>query len=892
MTERREGDPLNAVLLDARRELQDLRASLKRPGTDYAQVLRQLSDATAKFRTEADTIVNERYTESSLLPIQSPIKQKTLIEQIRTVSPKEYRPFKTNKATELRKKFVRPARDPQPVVPPLRPSDLGLSIRELIQRGVISEHESVNGLLPGIDSRTDMTKAPLMPGLRIDIGGAARAREYLKAAKREEAERANETILRTFQSSESSVRVSTPVQKHPEEEEKKETESGRRSPGPRVYEDLQDEFAYQTLLVVKGKIARETPDFESFQRTNASIWDKINSVLDKIEAFCELFGIQFAEIDGRKLGEAAQLSIVTYDDVYSCLVNVEEFVNKKLNEKAKLIQRNVRIFLNKVLIGRRKLENRAAYKIQSWWRLCVRNQGMPSRNLARNDDFRNRAAWLAVQFANSEESKMVEIEKSEIVVINVLASPQDLSRAFSLMFRNVTVIMILTELPPPYIWEDMVEFFAHCGIPDVNQRIHFVQLRPMNSGDGVSHRLQCDLKSVARIRRILKGRTAFIEPHADWFSEHRLSVDLKLPIFGLVDTTPFQSRGSIKQIFNEARVVTPLSTREVKSVKELCEAIHTLILENKDIQRYLIRYGFSQTEASVAYFQVTPEFFKASCDVLGELQRCLCVSSSTSVTEFLRMIESLGGIVETMPTVVHSFPSVALMLSGDKKMKVIGTFDRLNHAPHRFAGAVVPSVSVDQIELMSYAKMVGGILMKRNVMGYVIVDFIAYKDGDKTYILGYDIRTNAYPSLLYSVYLTLCAGFNAENGKMVLLRNIGEPSVNPARAAVVQNSVTHPGMSLMPIKEVRRKCFEEGIFFDLLNRTGFKIQYFDATSKGKNFALMSAMSAESALKLMEKAYSFMNRLFGHKTGGDGNSTLSTALQAIRRYRERVFPDPC
>ena len=891
MSDVREGDPLNAVLLNARRELQDLRASLKRPGTDYSHVLQQLSDATAKFKSEADTIVNERL-ESNVLPIQAPTKQKTLIEQIRSVSPKEYRPFKTNKATELRKKFVRPTREAAPVVPPLKVSELGLSIRELIQRGIITEHDSVNGLLPGIDAHVDMTKAPLFPGLRIDIGGAARAREYLKATKREEAERANTQIMRSMQSSEDSMRVSTPVVEEKPTEEEEVKESGRsRSTGPRVYEDLQDEFAYQTLLVVKGRIARETPDFESFQRTNAKVWPKIDSVLSKIEDFCELFGIQFAEINGRKLGEASQLSIVTYDDVYSCLVDVEKFVNKKLDEKARVIQRNVKIFLHKLQVQQRKIENQAAYRIQTWWKSCLRNKEMPSRNIARNEEIRERAAWLTTQFACSEDAKMAEIEKQEIVVLDVLASPQDLSRAFSLMYRNVTVILILTELPAPYIWEDMVEFFAHCGIPDVMQRIHFVQLRTMNSGDGVSHRLQCDMKSVARIRRILKGRTAFIEPHADWFSEHRLSVDLKLPIFGLVDTTPFQSRGKIKEIFNEARVVTPLSTREFCSVNELCHAMHNLILENKDIQRYLIRYGFSQNESSVAYFEVNSDFFKSNCDVIAELQRCLCVSANTTVSEFLHMVESVGGMVETMPSVIHSFPSVALMLSGDKKMKVLGTFDRLNHAPHRFAGAIVPSSSVDQLELMSYAKMVGGILMKRNVMGYVIVDFIAYKDRDVTHILGYDIRINAYPSLLYNVYFTLCAGFNAENGKMVLLKNVGDPSINPVRAAIVQNAVTHPGMGMMPVKEIRRKCFEQGIFFDLLNRTGFKIQYFDGTSKGKNFALMSAASAESALKLMEKTYSFLNKMFGHKNGGDGNSTLSLALQAIRRYRERVFPEP-
>ena len=77
-------------------------------------------------------------------------------------------------------------------------------------------------------------------------------------------------------------------EKTPEVQNKNDKEEAK-VPGPRVYEDLQDEFAYQTLLVVRGKIARDTPDFESFQRTNSKNWEKINNVMDAIENFCEIF---------------------------------------------------------------------------------------------------------------------------------------------------------------------------------------------------------------------------------------------------------------------------------------------------------------------------------------------------------------------------------------------------------------------------------------------------------------------------------------------------------------------------------------------------------------------------------------------------------------------------
>ena len=852
---------VDAVLLDARKELTDLRLALHDPNVDYHAALQK---AAAKLKQDADTI----YSESSVLPLQAPVAEEP--EKLERVvePPREDRPVKMNKATELRMKFVRPVREP-PQEPPVV-ADSECSVRELIQRGVLSESDDAAGVLPGVDVHGKASASPLVPGVVIDVAGAAREAEARRAAKQ-------------MHGVDGEVSVREP-------EQAAEGRSARPWKGaPRVYEDLQDEYAHQTLLVVKGKIAKDTPDFESFRRTNSRGWHRVYAVLVKIEEFCDMFGIQFAEINGRKLSEAAQLPNLTYDDVHSCLVNVEEFVNKKLDESARIIQRNVRLFLDKVCIEQRKRKHRAAYRIQCWWRGILRSKGIPDRNVARNEEIIEKARVLAQEFAKDIDSRMDSLESSEKVAINVIVSGQDLVRTFSLMYTNVTVILIMTDLPAPYVWDDIVEFFAHCGIPNVNERIHFIPLRPMISGDGISHRMQCDMKAIARVKRLLKGRTAFIEPHADWFAERRLSVDVGLPIFGVVDTVPFQSRKAIKDIFTEASVETPLSTRECRSVADLCDAAHTLLLDHREITRFLVRYGFSQNDSSVAYFDVTPDLLKLSCDVPAELSRILSVSPKTTVSHFFKMVETVGGLVEAIPSTVNTFPSVALLLSGDKKMKVLGTFERTPHAPFRFAGAIVPATYANHRELLNQAKMVAGILMKRNVIGYVIIDFICHHEDSTTRLTGYDIRLNAYPSLLFSAYLTLCADFNEETGQMILLKNIGYPDVSPIRYAFVQTGVTHPGIGTMSIKKLRKALWDLGLFFDMLYRTGFRIQFLESPGKGRGFALLADFTIPKTMQLIEIAYTSLTRYFGQKAGSDTNSTLADALQAVRRYRERFLP---
>ncbi|OHS94013.1 IQ calmodulin-binding motif family protein [Tritrichomonas foetus] len=888
-------DPLNVVLLDARKELQDLQASLRKPDVNYSAVLSQLSDATTKYQSEAESLLNERYTDSTLLPIQVPVKQRNMIQQIRTTSPHEYHPFKSNRAWELRKKTVRPIHYQPRVVPPLRALGPNESALELLEKGVIHDYDNITSILPGIDPQSGSANAPLFPNLHIDIPGAAKAYQIRKTANQRKIEEYNNSIERSIKRA--PVRTTTPKNENENENENEEIEETEklhsprepdeppRSAGPRIYEDLQDEFAYQTLLVVRGKIARDTPDFESFQRTNMRNWEKINGVLDAIEKFCAMFEIQFAEINGRKLGEASRLNIVTFDDVHSCLVNVDEFVDKKRNAAASLIQKNVRIFLNKLHVAHRKYLSQCAYKIQTAWRNYKRNISLEQRNDQRNQEIFGEANFLTEQF---KETTMKELINNEVVAIHVLASMQDISRTFSLIYKNMTNIVIMADLPPPHIWEDIVDFFAQNGIPDVNERLHFVTLREMNSGDGISHRLQCDMKSITKIQRILKGRLAYIVPHSDWFSEQRLSHDLKLPIFGLVDTTDYQSRGAIKALFNEAEISTPISTQECRNVTDLLRQTQQLIQEHPEVDRYIIRYGFSQSEKSIAYFNATPDIRAKNCDIVAEVKHELkCFGSPSS---FFKMVEQVGAIVEAMPPIVYSYPSVAFLLSGDKKIHVIGTFDRMHYGPYKFAGNLIPQISVDSTELIGKAKQVASVLIKKGVIGHVIVDFLAFDIGHGVQLTGFDIRTNSYPAVLYTCYLTLCCDFNEETGKMVLLRNVGDPGDKAARYAVVQTSVTHPGMSVTGMSDIRKTCFSEGLFFDLLNRTGFKIMFFDTPAKGKGFTLMGATSANTALGMMLKSYSFLVKYFGTRAGHDGGSSLANGLIAIREYKKRIYPD--
>ena len=78
----------------------------------------------------------------------------------------------------------------------------------------------------------------------------------------------------------------------------------------------------------------------------------------------------------------------------------------------------------------------------------------------------------AVELMETLRGQITEIQKSEHIVVHVIASPQDFTRIFDLMYKNVEMILLLPSIPASHVWEDFLEMMAQNGVPDANARIH------------------------------------------------------------------------------------------------------------------------------------------------------------------------------------------------------------------------------------------------------------------------------------------------------------------------------------------------------------------------------------------------------------------------------------
>jgi hypothetical protein len=656
-----------------------------------------------------------------------------------------------------------------------------------------------------------------------------------------------------------------------EEEAEEEEEEVRRA--PRLYEELQDEYAMQTLLIVHGRIMRGTPDFESFQRTNEAQWPAIDRVLDRIERVCRKYEVSVAEINGRALSEAARLEVLTDDDIINCLRGVERLVQRKRDWAALIVQRNWRLHIERENFERRKRLFRAAFTIQRFWRQ------RRDTNLFKQQLGEKLAAveHRAMELSNGLHGQFPRIEADPHIVVHFVPTALDLTRCFDLMYRRAILVLILAAPPEPHIWDEFLELFAQCGVFEPSERLHFIILR---DGPTFSDRLIRDLKSAHQVRRLICGRPALLIPHGERSAEAVFSVSIGLPILGTL--YPIDERS----VFQEAGVVPMFSTRASNILSALVSDGLDLMRANRDIRRWMIRLAGHSGASSMAWFDATPDVFSLATDLGAFFKRNLhCVGRSPA--SFLALIASTSARIEGLPTQVRCFPTVALLLTG-LEIRVVGTLDRVALTPTTFGPTVIPAVSVPAAGLIRLGRQVGSALLRRGILGYVMIDFVGFSEDDDIKLVGFDIRTNTYPHILTMAYFNLCSGYDAARNAMIILNSIHPDSKKCRRWAVIMEGMTHPAMGRVGSRELRKAAYANGLMFDLLNRVGFRIIFCDAPATGRGIAIAAGATAEIATATMEKALGFLLRFLAQIVGNEEESSIAQAVVVLRQFRTAIF----
>ncbi|GLC34485.1 hypothetical protein PLESTB_001256000 [Pleodorina starrii] len=357
--------------------------------------------------------------------------------------------------------------------------------------------------------------------------------------------------------------------------------------GGRPFESLMDSFSLHEVMIRKGAVLRDTPEFESYQRTFAPLWRVLEALLLHLAALCAQYAVPLAVVNGRSLADLAQqVAGAGYqpamEDLLVCLSNIQEvaallrqpgrrFLGPGGRDAAALlIQAQYRGHL-----ARRKdsVRGQASLKIQHAWRNSrLRKQLRERMRLARLErDMRfaelrdqleqqwpamRRNAHVVVHVPNllpppvlvngpsgagggghQGGPGVVVARRPEPHVISamLLREAAQLARLCDLSEPLLDLILVLPSPPDPEVihyWNKLLEVG---GVSDPTSRYRIVV--PENHARlpghmSVTAKLLASPRALKRIAAAVHGRLSYIVPGNVHDEEVELSVHLGVPLLG------------------------------------------------------------------------------------------------------------------------------------------------------------------------------------------------------------------------------------------------------------------------------------------------------------------------------------------------------------------------
>lgn len=148
-----------------------------------------------------------------------------------------------------------------------------------------------------------------------------------------------------------------------------------------AFEIFFNDTSLHQFIVRNGLALRETPEFQSFKRTNITIWGSIDAVIDALQHLLEGYSVPIAYVDGHQVVKLAQLDLQkpSLEKLLNCLLNIDQVrvILKRPGQRfrgpnkrdvaATTIQSVFRMCYTKLKLQRNSTDAVAARHIQNAW---------------------------------------------------------------------------------------------------------------------------------------------------------------------------------------------------------------------------------------------------------------------------------------------------------------------------------------------------------------------------------------------------------------------------------------------------------------------------------------------------------------------------------------------
>eukprot|EP00602_Paraphysomonas_sp_CaronLab_P001653 CAMPEP_0185032016 /NCGR_PEP_ID=MMETSP1103-20130426/19829_1 /TAXON_ID=36769 /ORGANISM="Paraphysomonas bandaiensis, Strain Caron Lab Isolate" /LENGTH=845 /DNA_ID=CAMNT_0027567749 /DNA_START=65 /DNA_END=2599 /DNA_ORIENTATION=- len=403
----------------------------------------------------------------------------------------------------------------------------------------------------------------------------------------------------------------------------------------RSYTSLMDEFSLHNFMIWNGSALKDTPEFQSYQRTYKNQWSYINSVIFQLEKLMTDNFVKLAIVSGVKVAEYAILNLPQLQphELLDCVCNADQ-IRPQLNSFAGDSQDHIlRAAIKIQTLGRRwfamyrfrSLKRRltAAITIQSIIRRFV--QRCKAHTLLQNLAAVAEERWKANMKALMEDwrrptpssnKKIIvhipSVSASEFFRVNMshLASIQNsvISFLYQLADPRVEIVYISPCHLGPTERNYFEKFLALMDISILPNRLKFIVPElsaQLPDSVPVAQALWYSSSTLKKLRSIISfhhGDVVIIPGDLGW-AEKRIASYLGVKMLSPEPIVAHEmtSRSQSKRLFMEANMNIPIGAHDIYSEEDMLISLTRLMASNLDINRWLIRLNVDYNGEGTAY---------------------------------------------------------------------------------------------------------------------------------------------------------------------------------------------------------------------------------------------------------------------------------------------------
>ncbi|NWR37543.1 IQCH protein, partial [Tachuris rubrigastra] len=391
-------------------------------------------------------------------------------------------------------------------------------------------------------------------------------------------------------------------------------------------------------------------------------------------------------------------------------------------------------------------------------------------------------------------------------------------------------------------------------------------------------------KTVQRIQVLIQSRDAYVVggvPHAD---DLAVADMLDVPLLGSGPQVAqlCSTKSGTKRIFASACVPTPPGESDIHSRGQLIRALSRLVVDNVEVQRWLLKMNDECGGNGTAYCDVVshlecshwlqkewqshgPEMWRESqarelalVKISQELPGLLAqhvqpVNEKRFPTweKFLQTFLTQGGVIEAFPlssTVTNL--TVDLLIEPTGEIRIVSSGDQLHaEGPFRSSGTTIPQRSVDPAVLNSLCWKIGDACRSKGVLGYLSVDFVAFTHPQtmEQQVWATDLDLCYSDQLALTQLMLYMTDGNVDCGSSPLQAPLGsqavknqwiqregtktvsseiivccclQPGLVSPRCAVASSQLRHSNLSGTSYNFLLQRCKARGVGFDLQEKQG------------------------------------------------------------------------